>query len=275
MVTYDLDSPSGQQEFQNWVNRTIQNEINSYARQVLGISNTGVGNASVTSSSGTGSAGNIVIPSGSIFPYAGGTGATGTTLTDIPEGWLLCFGQAVSRVAYSTLFRVIGTTYGVGDGSTTFNIPDLRGRAPHGKDDMGGTAQNFITSTVSGITGTTLGAVGGSQSLQAHTHGTTGNDNTDHAHSGTTGTDSPDHAHQYDGQYDPNVAQGGPKAGLGYLGGYYGRYTQGASARHTHSFTTGGRSAFHQHSVGGHDQSTTGYSANMPPTIITNYIIKT
>lgn len=50
-----------------------------------------------------------------------------------PSGWLLCDGSAVSRTTYSTLFAVVGTTYGVGDGSTTFNIPDLQGRFPMGK----------------------------------------------------------------------------------------------------------------------------------------------
>lgn len=49
-----------------------------------------------------------------------------------PDGWLLCDGSAVSRTDYSLLYAVIGTTYGAGDGSTTFNIPDLRGRFPVG-----------------------------------------------------------------------------------------------------------------------------------------------
>jgi len=50
-----------------------------------------------------------------------------------PSGWLLCDGTAVSRTAYAQLFNQIGTTYGVGDGSTTFNVPDARGRALYGK----------------------------------------------------------------------------------------------------------------------------------------------
>ena len=52
--------------------------------------------------------------------------------TTAPTGWLICNGAAVSREIYATLFAVIGTTYGAGDGSTTFNLPDLRGRAPIG-----------------------------------------------------------------------------------------------------------------------------------------------
>lgn len=52
----------------------------------------------------------------------------------IPSGWLLCNGQAVSRSTYAELFAVTGTAYGAGDGSTTFNLPDFRGRSPVGAD---------------------------------------------------------------------------------------------------------------------------------------------
>ncbi len=60
---------------------------------------------------------------GAIVPFAGG---------DVPEGWLACDGSAVSRTGYAALFGTIGTTWGKGDGSTTFNLPDLRGRFPLG-----------------------------------------------------------------------------------------------------------------------------------------------
>lgn len=59
-----------------------------------------------------------LVPPGVVFPYAGPTP---------PTGWLLCDGSAVSRTTYARLFAAIGTVYGVGDGSTTFNLPDLRG----------------------------------------------------------------------------------------------------------------------------------------------------
>lgn len=49
-----------------------------------------------------------------------------------PDKWLLCDGAAISRTTYADLFTVVSTTYGVGDGTTTFNIPDFRGRAPIG-----------------------------------------------------------------------------------------------------------------------------------------------
>lgn len=108
------------------------------------------------------------VPTGAIMPYAAATA---------PTGWLLCYGQAVSRTTYAALFALVGTTYGAGDGSTTFNVPDLRGRVPAGQDNMGGTAANRITAAGSGITGTTLGASGGAEThtlvnaqLSSHTH---------------------------------------------------------------------------------------------------------
>lgn len=63
---------------------------------------------------------------GEIKPYAG---------SNEPTGWLKCDGRAISRTEYSALFNVIGTTYGTGDGSTTFNLPDMRNRFPVGAGD--------------------------------------------------------------------------------------------------------------------------------------------
>ena len=77
-------------------------------------------------------------PTGSVLAFAG---------SSAPAGWMLCDGQPISRTTYSALFAVIGTTYGVGDGASTFNLPDLRGRAIAGKDNMGGTPANRLTST--------------------------------------------------------------------------------------------------------------------------------
>ena len=57
-----------------------------------------------------------------------------TARTSAPAGWLLCDGSAVSRTTYEVLFTAISTTYGAGDGTTTFNLPDMRGRAPVGRD---------------------------------------------------------------------------------------------------------------------------------------------
>jgi len=83
---------------------------------------------------------------------------------NLPAGYLWCAGQAVSRTTYADLFKSISTTWGVGDGSTTFNVPDLRGRTTAGKDNMNGTSANRLTAP---LDGDVLGAVGGGQ---AHTH---------------------------------------------------------------------------------------------------------
>lgn len=58
----------------------------------------------------------------------------------VETGWLLCDGSAVSRTTYAALFAVIGTTWGVGDGSTTFNLPDMQGRVPVGIGGSGVTS---------------------------------------------------------------------------------------------------------------------------------------
>lgn len=108
------------------------------------------------------------LPAGSVIPFAG---------SSAPANWLLCAGQAVSRTDYGALFAVIGTTYGSGDGSTTFNVPDLRGRVVAGIDNMGGSAASRLTSTT--ITGgaDAAGEVGGAQ-----THALSLSEMPSHAH---------------------------------------------------------------------------------------------
>ena len=59
-------------------------------------------------------------------------------MSTAPSGWLKANGAALSRTTYATLFAAIGTTFGAGDGSTTFNVPDLRGEFPRGWDDSRG-----------------------------------------------------------------------------------------------------------------------------------------
>lgn len=111
---------------------------------------------------------------GKVFDYTGPTA---------PALHLFPYGQAVSRTTYAAYFALVGTTYGVGDGSTTFNLPDLRGRVVAGKDDMGGVSATRLDDTPDhGITGTTLGSVGGEDThtligaeMPAHTHSVTSN----------------------------------------------------------------------------------------------------
>lgn len=115
------------------------------------------------------------IPLGGMLDY------TGTTAPN--SSFVLPFGQALSRTTYANYFTMVSTTFGTGDGSTTFNVPDLRGRICAGKDDMGGSAASRIGTVVtdsSTIVGATLGSVGGSSThalitaeLAAHSHGVT------------------------------------------------------------------------------------------------------
>jgi len=107
-------------------------------------------------------------PSGAVTAFAG---------TSLPSGWLWCYGQSLERAGtYADLFSAIGTTYGSAD-SSHFNVPDLRGRAIAGQDDMGGSSANRLTGQTGGVNGDDLGAGGGAEThviteaqLAAHAH---------------------------------------------------------------------------------------------------------
>lgn len=88
------------------------------------------------------------LPIGAVCQYGGSTA---------PSGYLMCNGQAVSRTTYADLFKAIGTSFGSGDGVTTFNVPNFNGRVPVGLD---GTDTDFDT----------IGKIGGSKELQEHKH---------------------------------------------------------------------------------------------------------
>ena len=82
-----------------------------------------------------------MVPSGAVLYFAGPTA---------PAGWLKANGAAVSRTAYAALFAAIGTTYGAGDGSTTFNLPDLRGEFIRGWDDGRGIDRGRVLGSAQG-----------------------------------------------------------------------------------------------------------------------------
>jgi microcystin-dependent protein len=118
------------------------------------------------------------VPTGTVTAFAGSTA---------PSGYLLCDGQAISRTTYSTLFTEIGTTYGAGDGSTTFNLPDLRGIFVRGAG-----SQTIESVTYSGTLGTTQGQATAlpttpftTNTAGAHSHDM--NERTDIAVGGATG----------------------------------------------------------------------------------------
>jgi microcystin-dependent protein len=118
------------------------------ARAINGVNFDGSAAITVTAAANGGNAATVggytpaqLVPTGIILPYAG---------SSAPSGFLLCTGSAVSRTTYATLFALIGTAYGAGNGSTTFNLPNLQDRFPLGK----------------GSTYSTLGATGGES---AHT----------------------------------------------------------------------------------------------------------
>jgi microcystin-dependent protein len=188
---------------------------------------------------------------GEVVDYAG---------TSAPTGWLFCYGQAISRTTYSALYAILSTTYGSGDGSTTFNLPDIRGRVVAGQDDMGGSSANRLTGLTNGVNGDTLGATGGLESfylaetnLPAHTHG-----------AGTLVTASSGaHTHQLsirNTSNDQSVDTGAQSA-----------------ADNNNSTETTSSDGAHTHTISGSTGSTGSTTAmgHIQPTIILNKIIYT
>jgi len=107
--------------------------------------------------------GDGIVPTGTIVAFAGQTA---------PEGWLLCDGTLTSRAQKSKLFVAIGTAYGAGDGSTTFHLPDLRGRFLRGVNGGAGRDPDTATRTAMNSGGNTGDAVGSLQGdmFKSHTH---------------------------------------------------------------------------------------------------------
>ena len=103
--------------------------------------------------------------------------ATGTILpwsaASLPSGFLECNGTAVSRSTYSALFAIVGTTYGAGDGSTTFNTPDLQDNTPVGKSNnkaLGSTGGANTVAATGNVGGSTANATLSEAQLASHSH---------------------------------------------------------------------------------------------------------
>jgi hypothetical protein len=105
----------------------------------------------------------FVMPVGSIMAYGGDVA---------PEGWLLCDGSTVDRIQYAELFQAIDTNWGSGDGSTTFNLPDARGRFLRGTDGAAGNDPDTNNRLASNVGGNNGNAVGSKQEdeLKSHSH---------------------------------------------------------------------------------------------------------
>ena len=163
-----------------------------------------------------------------------------------PTGWLLCDGAAVSRTTYAALFAAIGTTWGVGNDSTTFNVPDMRGRAPIGAGQG------------SGLTNRTLGS-----NLGEESHALTLAENGTHTHTGGL------HAHT-GGEHNHKIAtslsdDNGGRVHCGAAG------TAGTAA----NSASGGAVATTYDGAVATTSSGSGTAHNtMQPSLVVNYLIK-
>jgi microcystin-dependent protein len=175
-------------------------------------------------------------------PLAGGMDFWGTTVPN--SAFAFPIGQAISRTTYSALFAIMSTTYGSGDGSTTFNLPDKTGRVSAMKE----ASATRLTATYFGASGATMGAVGGSEShtlttaqLASHTHVNVLND--------------PGHTHTTDSS--KLVGGTGVAGGTGF--GNTGAAVAAATTGVTITNVAAGSGSAHN---------------NTQPTIICNYIIR-
>lgn len=199
-------------------------------------------------------------PTGAITMFGGSTA---------PDGYLLCDGGAVSRSTYSDLFTAIGTTYGIGDGSTTFNVPDLKGRVPVGYNSA---------DTSFDI----LGETGGEKTHQlattempTHTHIQDSHNHTQNAHNhGNTGNQSASHTHNTRANWSFKIGTGTTNTVTGGSSDSRGNATDNQSASHTHA--VGNATATNQ-SATAVNQNAGGDTAhnNLQPYITLNFVIKT
>jgi microcystin-dependent protein len=225
------------------------------------------------------------LPAGIIMDFAGDVA---------PGGWVMCYGQALSRTTYAALYAVVLLKYGSPPDGATFLVPDLRGRTTFGKTDMGGTNNPRLT-TAFGWVPTTLGSASGSES---ETTGVTVSSVTVNGTASTSGNGSAStggrgYGAEYGGQsYTPIGGNtGGESSGVGGLqfggGGY-------AAESHTHAQTgnwthVGDRGVYVDGTYAGTSSGTytgtctatgtgsgtTTLQTNTPPGMILNKIIST
>ena len=181
-------------------------------------------------------------PIGKIDMYAGSTA---------PSGWLFCRGQAISRTTYAKLFSVIGTTYGGGDGSTTFNVPDLRNRMPIGAGDTyalnasGGNKDAIVPYHNHSVNKVTSGGPSN------NTSGTPSNNTSGTPSNNTSGgmSANADHSHTYD-------KASGQGWNQNHASGTFISYTTNTWPSLLHNSTnTGSKNLAHTHSLQNHTHS--------------------
>ncbi|MBN2496911.1 MAG: tail fiber protein [Deltaproteobacteria bacterium] len=162
------------------------------------------------------------VPVGTVLPFAG---PVDNVIAMPPSGWLLCDGSAVSRTAYARLFEVIGTAHGAGDGTTTFNLPDYRGRFLRGVDLGAGRdpdADARLEAMPGGSTGDAAGSVQESCNLA-------------HQHAGTT-----DSAGGHDHEVANLYTAGGGNQGIPFFGVDHGSATllrSDTQGQHNHALS--------------------------------------
>lgn len=189
------------------------------------------------------------VPAGVVTDFAGAA-------AQVPAGWLLCFGQAISRAANAALFAAIGIVWGSGDGSTTFNLPDYRDYALVGKGDMGGSDAGRLTTAFYGTSPVVLGNAGGVQSRALITGNLPA-----YTPTGTVPITDPGHTHSL---ANACLNTAGQTGGGSFAGGL--QTTAG-----TNSSTTGITASFTGTAQGG---SATAFGL-VQPSIIVNKIIYT